>query len=58
MTNKKQAEWLEDLDELINRIADINLPGPVAEKIENQLTDLQEQVLEQIELRSTDWDNE
>ena len=54
----RRAQWLEDLDDLINRIADINLPDPIAEAVEVTLAQLQEDILEQIDLPSTDWDNE
>ena len=51
----KQAQWLEDLDDLINRVPDIYLPEPIAEKLIAELEEIQEDVLEQIELRSSDW---
>lgn len=53
----KQQQWLEDLDELINRIPDIYLPPHVANKVEEYLTQVQEDVTEQIELRSTEWES-
>lgn len=54
---RPQEQWLEDLDELINRIPDIYLPPNIATKVEEYLTQVQEDVAEQIELRSTDWEN-
>lgn len=53
----KQAQWLEDLDDLINRLPDIYLPEPVVASIMDQLESVQQEVTEQIELRSTDWEN-
>lgn len=53
----KQEQWLEDLDDLINRIPDIYLPPHVALKVEEYMTQVQEDVTEQIELRSTEWEN-
>ena len=53
----RQQDWLEELDNLINSVPDIYLPAPVAERIMEQLTEVQEQVQEQIELRSTDWES-
>lgn len=52
----KQAQWLEDLDDLINRLPDIYLPEPVVDSIMEQLETVQDEVTEQIELRSTDWE--
>jgi len=53
----KQAQWLEDLDDLINRLPDIYLPEPVVNSIMEQLETVQDEVTEQIELRSTDWES-
>jgi hypothetical protein len=53
----KQSQWLEDLDNLINTVPDIYLPAPVAERVMAQLEEIQEQVLEQIDLRSTEWES-
>lgn len=55
--SKPQEQWLEDLDELINRIPDIYLPPHVATKVEEYLTQVQEEVSEQADLRSTEWEN-
>lgn len=52
----RQEQWLEDLDELINRIPDIHLPPHVATKVEEYLTQVQEDVSEQMDLRSTEWE--
>jgi hypothetical protein len=56
MSNRRD-EWLEELDDLINRLHDLGFPEPIAHKIESYLTQVQEDVQEQIELRSTDWEN-
>lgn len=55
MTTRQQT-WLENLDELINTVPDLYLPTPVAERIMDQLSVIQEEIVEQIELRSTDWE--
>jgi hypothetical protein len=50
-----QEKWLEDLDDLINRVPDIYLPEPIADNLIAKLEEIQQDVLEQIELRSSDW---
>lgn len=52
-----QAQFLEDLDDLINRLPDLYLPAPVVDHLMVKFEELQEELLEQIELRSTDWES-
>lgn len=49
------AQWMEDLDDLINRVPDLYIPDPVKEEVINRLEEIQEEVTEQAELRSVDW---
>lgn len=50
-------QWLEDLEVLICQVPSLYLPEPVRDNILLQLEALQEDIQEQIELRSTDWEN-
>jgi hypothetical protein len=53
----RNEQWLEDLDNLICQVPSLFLPEPVRDNIMLQLEALQEDIQEQIELRSTDWEN-
>ena len=52
----RNEQWLEDLDDLINRVPDLFLPNAVREQIMTRLEDLQEEVEQQMTLRSTEWE--
>jgi hypothetical protein len=51
----RNDQWLEDLDNLINQVPSLFLPEPIKDDIMLKLETLQEEIQEQIELRSTDW---
>jgi len=53
----RNEQWLEDFDNLIYQVPGLFLPEPVRDNIMLQLEALQEDIQEQIELRSTDWEN-
>jgi hypothetical protein len=52
----RNEQWLEDLDNLIWQVPSLFLPEPVRDSIMSKLETLQEEIQEQIELRSTDWE--
>lgn len=52
----RTEQWLEDLDNLICQVPSLFLPEPVRDSIMSKLETLQEDIQEQIELRSTDWE--
>jgi hypothetical protein len=54
--DRRRLDWLEELDDLINRVPDLRLPGPVADQLQEQLAQIEETVNEQFELRSTEWE--
>lgn len=56
MNDRRRLDWLEDLDDLMNRLSDLRLPEPVADQLASQLSAVEETVIEQFELRSTEWE--
>ena len=52
----KNTTWLEDLDDLINRIPDLYIPEPARDRLMQRMEAIQEEVLDQIDLRSTEWE--
>lgn len=52
----RNDQWLEDLDDLISQVPGLFLPEPVRDTIMAKLELVQEEIQEQIELRSTDWE--
>jgi hypothetical protein len=50
------AQWQEDFDDLINRVPDLFLPEAIKDHIIARLEVIQEEINEQVELRSTDWE--
>jgi len=52
---RRNDKWLEDFDDLICQVPELFLPEPVRDSILQRLELLQEEILEEIELRSTDW---
>jgi len=55
MTHRND-QWLEDFDNLICQVPSLFLPEPVRESIMQKLENLQEEIQEEFELRSTDWE--
>lgn len=53
----RREQWLEDFDDLITRMSDLYLPEPLKDKFQLRLEELQEEINEQMELRSVDWDS-
>jgi hypothetical protein len=53
---KRNDQWLEDLDQLICQVPSLFLPEPVRDAIMLKLENIQEEISEQIELQSTDWE--
>lgn len=56
MSNRRD-EWLEELDELINKLPDLGLPEPIVNKLIEKLDEVVDEMQEQFELRSTDWES-
>jgi hypothetical protein len=52
----RNDQWLEDLDDLICQVPSLFLPEPIRDAIMAKLELVQEEIQEQIELRSTDWE--
>jgi hypothetical protein len=52
----KIQQWLEDFDDLINRVPDLYIPEAIKDHITDRLEQIQLEVTEQVELRSTDWE--
>ena len=51
----RNNEWMEELDNLINQVPSLFLPEPVRDRIMARLEAMQEEIQEEMELRSTDW---
>lgn len=56
MTHRND-QWLEDFDNLICQVPSLFLPEPVRDSIMQKLENLQEEIQEEFELRSTDWES-
>jgi hypothetical protein len=52
----RNEQWLEDLDNLIWQVPGLYLPELVHGSIMSKLEALQEDIQEEFELRSTDWE--
>lgn len=52
----RNDQWLEDFDNLINQVPSLYLPDPVRDTIMARLEQVQEEIQEEFELRSTDWE--
>jgi hypothetical protein len=48
--------WMEELDDLINRLPDLGLPEPIIDTISGKLDAVADEIQEQFDLRSTDWE--
>lgn len=53
---QRNDQWLEDLDNLICQVPSLFLPEPVRDAIMAKLERVQEEIQEEMELRSTDWE--
>jgi tetrahydromethanopterin S-methyltransferase subunit G len=52
----RNEQWLEDLDDLINRVPDLYMPPAVRDNLMSRLEELQEEVEQHMTLRSTEWE--
>jgi hypothetical protein len=52
----RNEQWLEDFDNLIYQVPGLFLPEPVRDAILAKLEQVQEEIQEEFELRSTDWE--
>jgi hypothetical protein len=52
----RRDEWMEELDDLISRLPDLGLPEPVVDMIIEKLDLVVDEIQEQFDLRSTDWE--
>ena len=55
-SHRGNDQWLEDFDNLINQVPSLYLPEPVRDTIMARLEQVQEEIQEEFELRSTDWE--
>jgi hypothetical protein len=53
----KTAQWIEDLDDLINRVSDLYISEPVRDDITSRLEQILEDIQEEVILRDTGWKN-